>query len=716
MNWSAKWIRGLEDGHDSAVEFSKNFSIKSDAKKASLFISSLGIYEAFINNKRVGNYIFAPGWTDYKHRIQYQEYDVTSLLRDVNNIKVSVTSGWYNGRIANLKEKQKEAFVGLICELKIQYADGTEELIISDDSWNESANQIRFSDIYDGEIYDATFVADSVRKAITFEGPYEKLIPQEGEKILETQKIFPKKLFKTPNGETVVDFGQNITGYVETVLEGSLGQELSLSFAEVLDKQGNFYKENYRTAKSLYSYICIDGKQTYKPHSVFYGFRYIRINKYPGGIDKAKLDSFTAIVVHSDLKRTGWINTSNGVLNKFIENTFWGQRDNFLDIPSDCPQRDERMGWTGDAQIFIKTACYNYRVDKFFQKWLNDLRAGQRENGSICHVVPAVWNTPATSAGYGDATVICPWQLYLAYGDKEMLKNQFNSMKRWLDYIKLTSKDEYLWTGCGHYGDWLGLDAEPGSYKGSSNEDLIASAYYAYSTDIVIRAGKILGEDITKYEELYEKIVSAFRNRFTDYKTQTECVLAIVFDLAENKQEIGDKLAKMIVECGHMQTGFIGTPYLLYALSSCGYAELAYSLLLKTDYPSWLYQVQKGATTVWEHWDGINDNGDFWSSDMNSYNHYAYGAVLDWIYSFSAGINPIENEAGYKKVRIAPHPTAQLDWLSVRFDTKFGTIFSSWSKTEEGFRIEIETPVCATVELNGKNYELVKEGKYTFFI
>lgn len=468
----------------------------------------------------------------------------------------------------------------------------------------------------------------------------------------------PARIFTTPVGETVIDFGQEITGYVEVSLDAHAGDCVELSHAEVLDKHGNFYTENYRAAKAKFLYFCKEGFQTWHPKLTFFGFRYIRVDQFPGGAKAVRPDNFTAVVVCSDLQRTGFLSSSNPLLNKLFDNIIWGQKGNFVDVPTDCPQRDERLGWTGDAQVFIRTACYNFDTETFYRKWLADLAADQYPDGHVDHVIPAILENQKTSAAWGDAACVCPWELYQAFGDADILRSQFNSMKKWVGYITSSTTTKNLWTGGEHYGDWLGLDAPSGSYKGSSDEDLIASAFYAHSTELVIAAGKVLGEDVSEYEALYADIVTAFQQTWPVYHTQTECILAAHFHLAKDCQAAADQLAKLVTDCGiQLKTGFVGTPYLLHVLSDYGYASLAWSLLLRENYPSWLYPVTKGATTIWEHWDGIMENGDFWTRDMNSYNHYAYGAVADWVYGNAAGIRPLDDCPGYEKFLSPRFPT-----------------------------------------------------------
>lgn len=720
MEWIGKWLKSAQDMGDVVPAFSKEFSLSGKLDRARLVITALGVYEAQINGQRVGDFVLAPGWTSYYKRLQYQEYDVTELLEENNHISVSVGRGWYHSRMPGWMSTpyQKgliERPLGMLAQLELCYQDGRTETIGTDESWTVAETGTRFSEIYDGEVFDDGARAAGENAVETFDGPSDTLIPQAGEKIRETERVAAARIFTTPKGETVVDFGQNVTGYVEVTVDAKAGEKVSLSHAEVLDKEGNFYTENYRSAKAQFLYTCQDGLQSWHPHFTFYGFRYIRVDEFPGGPAAVKPDSFTAIVLHSDMKRTGTLSCSNPFLNKLFDNIIWGQRGNFLDVPTDCPQRDERLGWTGDAQVFVRTACLNYDAERFFTKWLGDMAADQRENGYVGHVIPDLLQSPDASAAWGDAATICPWTVYLTYGNPQILKNQFACMKGWVQYITNSTKEQYLWIGGTHYGDWLGLDAPSGSYKGSSRDDFIASAYYAYSTSLVIKAGKALGEDVSEYETLYQNIVAAFRKSFPTYTTQTECVLAAHFHLAEDCQAAADQLAKMVISAGtRLQTGFVGTPYLLHVLGTYGYAELAYSLLLREEYPSWIYPVTKGATTIWEHWDGVMEDGGFWSADMNSFNHYAYGSVADWVYSAAAGINPVEEAPGFAKIRFSPIPDRRLDWLKATLETRHGHVESQWKKDGELWRYEIVTPVEAEIVIDGTSRR-VKAGSYTFY-
>lgn len=721
MNRGVRWISPQEDMKDVCPVFMKRWKSEKKPVKAELTLTALGVYCAYINGKRVSDQVLAPGWTAYGKRLQYQTYDVTALLHmpEENDLEVLVGKGWYRSPMGEQvkppgSRKRMAMPAGLYGRLLLFYEDGSCEEICTDVSWECGESSVRFSEIYDGEAYDASFASGEKKAVKEFAGPDHTLIPQEGEAVREQEIVYAKEIIRTPAGETVVDFGQEITGYVEFSVNAHEGERIRILHGEVLDAQGNFYRGNYRSARAQIDYTCRDGEQTWHPLLTFFAFRYIKLEMFPR-IDEVKTGQFRAIAVYSDMERTGRLFCSDGELNRFFSNVIWGQKCNFLDVPTDCPQRDERLGWTGDAQVFIKAASYNFNAKRFFMKWLRDMKAEQDESGLIPQVVPDYLERGTASAAWGDAAVICPWQMYMAYGDISVLREMYGMMKKWTDYIGNATSEPYLWIGGEHFGDWLGLDAPSGSYKGSSRDDLIASAFYANSVSLVIKAGKALGEDTQKYEKLYSKIVQAFRDRFDGYCTQTEYVLALCFELSPDPERDARRLAEMIREDGsRLRTGFVGTPWLLHALSRHGYTELAYTLLLRREYPSWLYSVRKGATTVWEHWDGIMEDGSFWSDDMNSFNHYAYGAVVDWVYEVAAGIRPVEEAPGFGRVRIEPHPDGRLEWLGASLKTKYGEIESVWIRTDKGFRYEISTPVPAEIRIDGTEYK-VNAGKYMLY-
>ena len=718
MEFQANWIQTSENIGDICPVFLKKWNSEKIVAQATLYITALGVYEVKINGRRVGEYVLAPGWTVYEKRLQYQTYDITDLLADGENvIEAVVGKGWFSSPMPGwLQTEDKKIRAGrrnaILAELHITYADGVEEILATDENWQWGESKIRFSEIYDGEMYDAQFETKEWKKAVVSDWSKEILIPQEGEEIREMERITAQSVFRTPAGELIVDFGQEVTGYVEVSVNAKAGERIRILHGEVLDRNGNFYNDNYRSARAEINYICKEGEQTWHPSLTFFGFRYLKLVEFPGEV---KQEQFVAVAVYSNIRQTGKLKCSDPELNQLFSNIFWGQKDNFLDVPTDCPQRDERLGWTGDAQAFVKTASYNYDVEKFFKKWLHDLAAGQREDGGVGQVIPDFLPGEAPSAAWGDAATICPWQIYLTYGDPKILEDQFESMKKWVDYITKETTTAYLWTGGVHFGDWLGLDAPSGSYKGSTREDFIATVFYAYSASLVVKAGKVLGRDVAEYENLYAGIVKKFREIYTEYKTQTEHVIAVQFNMAEDNQKTADALAKMIKEDGaQMRTGFVGTPYLLHVLSNYGHADLAYTLLLRREYPSWLYSVRKGATTVWEHWDSIMEDGNFWSMDMNSFNHYAYGAVADWIYECAAGIRPVEDAPGFERVVISPQPDSRLEWLRAEMDTRHGRICSQWTYVDGRVKYEIEVDMSARIIIDGEEKN-VKPGKHMFW-
>lgn len=696
----ANWIQSDYKFSKVCPIFRKDFTIEKEIDNATLYITARGVYEATLNSKRVGNFIMAPGWTSYHNRLQVQSYDVTELLKADNTLTVHLAEGWF----WRLKNPQHKA---VIAQLHIVYSDGTTEDIGTDESWLVAKSNLRYCHLYNGIKYKADYTpAFKHRAKIAKDNSQTLLIPQEGEIVTEHEHIEVKEIIVTPKGETVLDFGQNMTGYLQFTVDAKKGDKVSFSFAEILDKDGNFYNENYRKAKALYKYTCKDGTQTYKPNLTFYGFRYVRVDAYPADI---KPENFTAIVLHSDLKRTGYIETSDPMLNQLFSNIIWGQKGNFLDIPTDCPQRDERLGWTGDAQVFVRTASYNYNVLKFFKKWLNDMKAEQYENGGVPDFIPYIHPAkPKISTAWADAIAICPWQCYLTYGDREILDNIFDPICKWVEYISRKTTKPNLWLGGDHYADWLELGGKYGKVKGPTRDDIVASAYYANTVNILVKAGRVLGKDVARYEELYKNIRKAFIEEFKDdFRTQTEHIMALQFDLTDRPQAVADSLASLIHKQGDMiQTGFVGTPYILHVLSEYGYSELAYTLLLRKDYPSWLYPISKGATTIWEHWDGIKPNGDIWPKSMNSYNHYAYGAVGDWMYGVMAGINTVEESPGFAKIHFAPIPDHRLDWFKAEIDTVSGKVSSRWWHEDGKVHYEIITPVEATAVIEGKTFEL----------
>lgn len=705
----ANWIRTPWDMGFSSPLFRKTFSVDKPIASATLRASARGVYEAFLGGKRVGEQVLMPGWTVFEKRILMQEYDVTDLIGEQNTLDLRLATGWYTGLISSeeiawreLPEEAKNRSAAIIAELTLCFADGNRVVIGTDDSWLVAESELSYCDLYNGLVYDATVTPTFSKHAVISENnDLSVLTSGIGEPILPHERIKPIAVIHTPNGETVLDFGQNLTGTVALSLTAHAGDKVALSFAEVLDGEGNFYNANYRTAKCVYDYTCCEGAQEFFPTLTFYGFRYVRVDTFPGEVDPA---AFSAVVIHSRLRRTGYLETSEPLLNQLFENIIWGQRGNYLDVPTDCPQRDERLGWTGDAEVFIGAACYNFDVREFFRKWLMDMRDSQNPNGSIPVVIPNVANEAA--AAWSDAVTIIPWHLYQFYGDKSFLELMFPAMKRWVDYITNTTPSYPLWTDHFQYGDWLGLDAPYGEYRGASREDLVSTAFYAHSTELVCKTGALLGEDVSHYEQLLSEIKAGFKTAYDgDFRTQTEHVLALRFELTDDPVGTAASLAALVEKDGvQLKTGFVGTPHILHVLTQFGYTDLAYQLLLRREFPSWLYPVTLGATTMWEHWDSVRPDGTMWSTDMNSFNHYAYGAVADWMYGVAAGIQPAK--IGFEEVRFCPHPTDRLDHFAASLNTDHGTVSSRWWHENGVVKYELITPCPAVAVIDGKTYTL----------
>jgi alpha-L-rhamnosidase len=741
--WEAQWItpnsQYMDPLESSAFHMRKRFSLKDNIHSARIYATSLGLYELHMNGHQVGQDLFTPGWTSYEHRLQYQTYDVTSqLLAGENVIGVILADGWYKGELA--WEGKRHIFGdrrAALVQMHVMYQDGSEDIVITDSSWKCETGAIRNSEIYHGELYDARLEKigwSSVSFADADWHPTEQidytksiLIAQENWATRVTQLVQPVAYILTPSGEHVLDFGQNMVGRVRMFINAPIGTEVQLSHAEVLDNAGNFYVGNLRRAKQVVTYITKgDGMEEYANHFSFQGFRYLKIVGYPGADQGLPLHQFIGEVIHSDMIEVGEFECSNELVNQLQRNIVWGQRGNFLDIPTDCPQRDERLGWTGDAQAFIRTATFNYHVGPFFTKWLRDLRADQRSDGGVPFVIPNVFDKETnlhSSSAWGDAAVICPWTMYVCYGDKRLLAEQYESMKAWADYIFNQGEHPFLWNTGFHFGDWLGLDAKENSYTGATPKELIATAFYAYSTDLVRKAAVTLGklEDASIYTERLYRIRNQFASEFITPSgrlaspTQTAHALVLMFDLAEGqtRNRIARDLNQLIIENDmHLSTGFVGTPYLCTVLSENGFHETALKLLLQENYPSWLYPITKGATTIWEHWDGIKPDGTFWSDGMNSYNHYAYGAIGEWLYRKVAGLEWLESNPGYKKFMIQPRIGGEgLTHAKLSHTSMYGKIVSGWKVSQRGTEVEVMVPAntSATVILPGANLIHVRE-------
>jgi alpha-L-rhamnosidase len=736
-DWKAKWIKaGYQE--DSVLRPSpllrRTFDIKKKINSATLYITSHGLYEAFLNGKKISDAYLTPGWTSYNKRLQYQVYDVTDMVKEGKNAAaVMLGSGWYRGYIAwngNKNSYGKE--LGLLYQLELTYTDGTADTIISDESWKSNTGAITGSEIYNGETYDAreektgwmdaSYNDNNWYAAKTSTADTTKLIASYNEPIKKHETFQPVKIFTTPKGEQIIDFGQNLVGWVMIKARGAAGDKIVIDHAEVLDKEGNFYTTNLRAAKQENTYILKGGgEENFEPHFTFQGFRYIRIQGYPGQI---KPENFTAVALYSDMKPTGTFSSSSPLINQLQHNIQWGQKGNFLDVPTDCPQRDERLGWTGDAQVFSRTASFNMQVNNFFAKWLQDLAADQFPSGAVPHVIPNVLGPNAGgSAGWSDASTVIPWNMWLAYADKRILERQYPSMKAWVTYMENNSTDN-LWNVGAHFGDWLFYRPEDDNDGRSAITDkyLIAQAFYAHSTQLLINAANVLGkkDEVRHYKELLKKIKGAFTREYMTSSgrlvsgSQTAYVLALSFDLLPEdlRQQAADRLVQNIKDYNnHLTTGFLGTPYLCHVLSRFGYTDLAYTLLTQETYPSWLYAVKMGATTIWERWDGQKPDGSFQTPAMNSFNHYSYGAIGDWMYRVAVGLDTDESAPGYKKIRIMPHPGKRLSAASVELETYYGKVATGWKIQNDTFLLDVEVPVNTTAKIYipGKSKDVVTE-------
>ncbi|MBC7509041.1 MAG: family 78 glycoside hydrolase catalytic domain [Ferruginibacter sp.] len=765
-DWKAKWIQAAFP-EDILLRpsplFRKTFTAYKKIQSASLYITSHGLYESFINGQRIGEAYLTPGFTSFNKRLQYQVYDVTKNLQQGKNaIGVSLGNGWYRGNL--VWEGKKNIYgndVSVLYQLKIIYTDGTSDDIISDDTWKSSTGAVRSSEIYHGETIDSRMEKDRWNTTAYVDGTWSgvktvsfdnvNLVATINEPVTKHEIFKPIKIFKTPLGEQVIDFGQNLVGFVQVKVKGNAGDKIIIHHAEVLDKEGNFYTANLRAARQTNIYILKGaGEEIFEPHFTFQGFRYIKVEGFPAEI---KPENFTAIALYSDMKPTGSFTTSNVLLNQLQHNIQWGQKGNFLDIPTDCPQRDERLGWTGDAQVFSRTASYNMDVNNFFRKWMKDVAADQLPNGSVPFVVPNVLGDDAAgSTGWADVATIIPWNMYLAYGDKRILEEQYASMKAWVGFMESKSKND-LWNTGFHFGDWLFYrpDDDNDGRAAITDKYMIAQCFYAHSTQLLINAASVLNkkEDVQKYTALLQKIKTAFVKEYVTgsgrlvSSSQTAYVLALHFDmLPENlRPAAAERLVANIKDYNyHLTTGFLGTPYLCRVLSRFGYHDVAYTLLMQETYPSWLYPVKMGATTIWERWDGQKPDSSFQSVGMNSFNHYAYGAIGDWMYRVVAGIDTDDSEdgVGYKKIIIRPHVDGAIikagqnstEWskmsgleknkdsvgglknVSAELLTDYGKVSSHWINESGQLSMEVEIPVntSAVIYLPIGKTQIIKEG------
>jgi alpha-L-rhamnosidase len=720
-DWSARFISpatlgGLDAG--PPIVFT-NAALPSAAVRARLHVTALGAYEFSVNGERVGDEILAPGWTSYRHRVRYQTYDVTAMLGPgENRLQALLGNGWYRGQLVGHGNRGSYGTrLGLLAQLELEYADGSVETIVTNGTWRACASGILFDDLYDGQRTDLRIANDPDGKAsegvdVLSDVP-PAIVAAESAPVRVTGVRPAEAIIRSPSGATIIDFGQNLVGWVRIRVSGAEpGQLVTVRHAEVLEG-GELGVRPLRSAKATSEYVLSGNSETLQPTFTFNGFRYAEIT----GLPTLELADVDALVIGSDLDRTGWFDSSNAELNRLHENVVWSMRGNFLSIPTDCPQRDERLGWTGDIQVFAPTASFLYDSDGFLSSWLRDLALDQKPDGGVPYIVPDVF-TPVTdpkSAGWSDAATIVPSVLFERFGDAGVIERQYESMRAWVDKVRTAARADLIWDSGFQFGDWLDPTAPPDdSGKAKADPTVIATAYFHRSAALVSRAADLLGResDAALYGSLATGIRDAFNAAFVDPSgivtsdCQTVYALALAWDLIEDvaaRQAAGARLAHLVSEArSTVATGFIGTPLITEALTAAGRPDLAYAMLFETAMPSWLYAVTMGATTIWERWDSMLPDGSINPGEMTSFNHYAYGAVADWLHRSVAGLAPAA--PGYREVVVRPLPTHRLTSASARYDSPYGPMSVEWSSVGVfTLRVTLPPGVTGTAWLPGSS-------------
>lgn len=758
-DWTAKWINSgiVADTTNGIVPMlRKTFQTQKKVVRATAYVTARGMYEVEMNGARVGNAYLSPGWTTYSKHLQYQAYDVTSLVASGKNaIGVRLGSGWYRTRLGwENKQHIYGKETALLFQLAIMYSDGSKETIISDKSWKASDSEITYAEIYNGESIDArkrkanwsksTFDDSNWINVVEKDFPSDYINASINEPIRKHEAFKPVRVFTSPKGETILDFGQNLVGWVALNATGKAGDKIKLSHFEMLDKFGNPYFANLRTAKAQATYtLSGNGTDLFEPHFTFFGFRYVKVDGLKGVVNPA---DFTAYALYSDMEQTGSFECSNPLVNQLQKNIQWGQKGNFLDVPTDCPQRDERLGWTGDAEVFSRTASYNFNANQFFAKWLIDVTAEQHPNGAVPHVIPNIlqgtfFGQPTQAAGWGDAGIIIPYNVYTTFGDKQVLENQYATMQKSLNYIRNEAKNN-LWNTGFQFADWLSYRVDDskqfvGMKSAITDNYLVAQCFYAYNVQLLLNSAKVLGktDDVKEYSDLLEKVKKAFQEEYMTIsgrlisETQTAYILALQFDMLPEslRPQAVERLVNNIKSYNyHLTTGFLGTPFLNPVLTRFGRNDVAYKLLLQDTYPSWIYPIKAhGATTIWERWDSMKPDSTFQDPGMTSFNHYAYGAVGDWMYRTIAGIDTKEFAgAGYKEIVVKPQLGGGLTYAKGSLQTNYGLLVSSWKIENGKMSLEVEIPVNTTAKVyfptekqqsiteSGTNVKLEQDGSY----
>ena len=707
----------------------KTFTVQKKIRHASLYATALGIYELSLNGRRVGDHVLAPDWTDYRKRVRYQEYDVTSLLKSgPNALGGMVGNGWYSGHIGNGGYQFYGKASALLAQLEINYEDGTTDLILTDDSWKARNSPILSSDFMLGENYDArTEVRDwnspqikdgneAEWKAVAIRNePLPSALPfdaQVTEPVRITGHIKPKSLKEAKPGHWVFDLGQNMVGVVSLKIAAPAGTKITIRHAEMLNPDGSIYTTNLRSALSVDTYTTkSESVETWKPRFTFHGFRYVELTGLPS---RPSMDAVRGIVLNSDTPRSGEFACSDPRINQLQSNIQWGQRGNYLSVPTDCPQRDERMGWMGDAQVFVRTATYNADVAAFFTKWLVDVDDAQTPDGAYSDISPSYGGggTPA----WGDAGVICPWTIYVATGDRRILETHLSAMTKWVEWCRVHSSNLIRDRDRnGDYGDWLSIGAD-------TPKDLIGTAYFAYSAHLLAASYRAVGdmESAAKYESLFEDIKTAFNQKYVSpdgrIKGNTQCAYAMALKFELLPPSLRSVAAQYLEDDirgkgEHLSTGFVGVSYLLPTLTQAGKLDTAYKLLLQDTFPSWLFSVKQGATTIWERWDGWTPEKGFQDPGMNSFNHYSLGSCGEWLFDTVAGIAPDPAFPGYRHILISPHPGGTLTWAKAHYDSIYGRISTEWKRTNGVFTLKVTLPAntSGTVSIPTRQVQSITE-------
>jgi alpha-L-rhamnosidase len=745
VSWSASMITPYAD-LGSAPLFRKEVELDAGhgpVEAAVLHISSLGVFEAAINGRPVGDDVLSPGWSSYEWRLRYRSYDVAARLEDRSVLTVAVGNGWYRGRLGftGMRELYGDR-LGLIAQLEIDFADGHRQVVVTDETWSAAGSDVLADDLYDGQTIDArrrspdwyTFGAMPRRvlspRALDFETT--RLVPYVGPPVKRHEVLAPVKIWSSPSGRTLLDFGQNLVGWLRFTVRGPRGSEIRIRHAEVLE-DGELGVRPLRDAQATDRFILSGGDDFFEPTMTFHGFRYAEIVGWPGELTAASVE---AVVVHSELRRTGLFECSEPLLNQLHKNVVWGTKGNFLDLPTDCPQRNERLGWTGDISAFAPSAAYLFDVAAFLSDWLLDLALEQRHHeGMVPFVIPDVlkllpspagFPRPDSTAVWSDAAVWVPWTLYQAYGDRGMLERQYDSMAAHVRRVGTLTSPNGLWDTGFQFGDWLDPDASPHEpANAKADKAVVATACLYRSARIVATTAALLGraEDAAEFDALADGTRTAFNTHYVsaDGTIFSDCTtvytLAITFGLlAERTEQLaGKRLSQLVAESGfRISTGFAGTPFITDALTKTGHLDSAYALLMQRECPSWLYPVTMGATTVWERWDAMLPDGTINPGEMTSFNHYALGAVVDWMHRVVGGIAPLE--PGYSRVLIAPRPGGGLSWAKTSLDTPHGPVRVSWRTDDDGaLTVETELPagVTGVLSLDGEPDTELGAGSHT---